>query len=216
MPSARPLFTLVTGAVSTVATLCASMCLVATPVDARELADPRRPVSVNAGIGLGDFASDLGTQTESGVAWSVRVGWTPFPILGGELAFLSVNGSLSTRVSGPGTPVTRQTVGLQQVTAAARVHWPVAVGVDSSLEPYAHAGVGYGRLASNDPSSVQGIPTEHSVAIPLGAGIAWNINQALTLDGRFTYSLLPNAEIPLIGDAGAWSAVVSVGARLGR
>lgn len=208
MPWARLLVALGTSAV---------VLLTSPPsANARDIADPRRPVSVGGGIGIGNFTSDLGAETDVGVAWGVRLGWTPFTKLGGEVSVLSVNGSIASRIAGSGTPVDRQNLRLLQFAASARAFWPYGVGASSTLEPYAHAGVGYGRLSSSDPTAAQGIPTQNTVAIPLGAGLSWHITEALTVDGRFTWSLLPNVDVPLIGDSGAWSVMVSVGARMGR
>lgn len=173
------------------------------------------PVEVNAGLGLGDFAQDLGRITDLGLAWNARVGVQPWRFLGGEIAYQGLNGDASFVQPQAGL-ISEEGLTQHQFTADAKVQYPVMLQ-ERELRPYALVGLGVSRINTTDALAASGLDDDTTLAIPVGAGVAYDLNQTFVLDGRFTYNILSGVDMPLVNDnADSWTALVNVGARFGR
>lgn len=177
------------------------------------------PSEVFGGIGVGNFTRGLGDVTGSGLAWNGRVGFTPFRTgfiqnINAELAYQGVNGSAS--VISPGTgAISDENVNQQQITVDGRVAVPVQIQ-NREIRPYGLIGIGYARIGTTNTLQAAGLDNDNALAIPLGAGVSYDLNDTFTVDGRFTYNFLGGVDLPVVGDtAGSWSALVNLGARFG-
>lgn len=188
-------------------------------VQAQSVTERLTPVEVFGGIGVGNYTRGLGDVTGSGLAWNGRVGFTPFRDgflrnINAELAYQGLNGSAS--VISPGTgAISDENVTQNQITVDGRIGVPVAIQ-NRELRPYGLIGIGWARLGTTNTLQAAGLDSDNALAIPLGAGVSYDLNDTFTVDGRFTYNFLGDVDMPVVGDtAGSWSALVNLGARFG-
>lgn len=196
-----------------------SMLLVAGSAGAQSLTERIKPVEVFGGLGVGNFTRGLGDVTGSGLAWNGRVGISPFrggflQNINAELAYQGLGGSASV-ISPSSGVISDESVNQHQLTIDGRVAVPIPVR-DREIRPYGLIGLGYARIGTTNTLQSAGLDSDNTFAVPLGAGVSYDLSDVFTVDGRFTYNFLNAVDMPIVGDtAGSWSALVNLGARFG-
>jgi opacity protein-like surface antigen len=160
-----------------------------------------------AGLGFGDFTSQLNTLSNVGVAWTLRGGVNFMRYLGAELSYQGTSTNANTVVVNGANIGTNNFVE-QQLTADLKLGYPVLIGGEHVLRPYALAGVGYGWLGLNSAFGGMGLTNQNSAAFPFGAGLSYTPVPWFILDARFSYTALTQS----LGDN--WNVVINLGANI--
>ena len=197
-------------------TALAATALVAVPAFAQEGMQMQLPFTpeIFAGVGGGNYTGDLGSITNSGVAWDARVGINPWPFFAAELNYQGLNNGVGSVIQSNGTVVTGQTLLKTEVTIDGRLGYPFHIG-GQELKPYGFLGFGYAYVGSNNFLSSVGLGSSSAFAVPLGVGVGYQITNIFAADGRFTFNGLTGIRSAIAPTGSDWNFLFSVGARFG-
>jgi opacity protein-like surface antigen len=187
------------------ATLWSLTALATTVVDNSEASPLVTSGNIVGGAGFGDFSTTR-ADISIGTGWEARAGVVLVRYAGLEANYQGLSNSVNSASTGAFMP-TGSHVLLTELTADVVPGIPIMLG-DHELRPYTLVGVGYGNVSNATITSI-GTASISTVAVPLGAGLSFQVTKGFMVDTRFTYNFLSDPA------ASNWNLGFNLGATFG-
>jgi opacity protein-like surface antigen len=171
------------------ALLLPTAALATTVLDPREAPPLVTSGSVIGGASFGDF-SNSPANVSVGAGWALRGELVLLRYFGIEASYQGMINTVNPINNGtvfapPGTNLL-----LSELAGDFVPGFPIMIG-DHELRPYGLVGVGYGHVGTNNATfgllAANGI---NAVAVPVGAGVSYQVAKGVVVDTRFTYNFL--------------------------
>lgn len=175
-----------------------------------------RDNEVNVGIGFGNFTSDLGNLTGTGVSWIGRAGINPSPYWGGELNYQGIQTNVGTIVPRTGPAVSGESILSNELTVDGKAGYPFAIpGTNQTLKPYGLVGLGWAGQSTTAALTAVGLQASNAFAVPMGLGVEYRFTDMFSADSRFTYNILTGSRSTIAPSGNSWDFGISLGAHFG-